>query len=335
MARVTLRDVAARAGVSRATASLVLRGTGRVSDETRQRVMDTMAELGYVYDRVAASLRTQRAPFVGVVITNITNPFFGELFKGLEAALLESGFMPLVASTSDDPKRQDEVLTMLREHQVAGLAVVPATGSDSVLLDRLTTWGIGHILMTRYLKDGHATYIGADDVRGGQLAGEHLVGHGCRKLAYIGGPVTMVSRHDRLTGLRQAAADAGLHEADVIDLPGETSGPGGLSLGRRLLELDELPDGILCHSDNVAFGLSRALHDQGMADLPVIGYDNISSAALWQPPLTTVDTHAHALGRQAAEILLQRMELPAAPSVVTWTQPELVVRRSCGCHKPS
>src|SRR5947199_5017941 len=169
MARVTLRDVAVQAGVSRATASLVLRGTGRVSDETRERVFATMEELGYVYDRVAASLRNQHAGFVGVVITNISNPFFAELFKGLESELIAAGMVPLLASTGDDRGQQDRVLRMLREHQVAGLALVPATGSDAELLDRLNDWGVGHVLMTRYVDGAVATYIGGGDLPGGRV----------------------------------------------------------------------------------------------------------------------------------------------------------------------
>jgi LacI family transcriptional regulator len=333
VARVTLRDVAAHAGVSRATASLVLRGTGRVSDDTRQRVMSAMSELGYVYDRVAASLRTQHARFVGVVITNITNQFFAELFKGLEATLLEAGYVPLLASSSDEVGQQEAMLTVLQEHQVAGVAIVPATGSDSTLLDRLATWGIGHVLMTRYL-DGTgagATYIGADDVRGGRLAGEHLIHHGARKIAYVGGPTVMVSRRDRLNGLREAVANAGLDPDALIDLPSPTSGPGGFAVAEKILAMDELPDGVLCHSDTVAFGFYRALHDHGITDIRVIGYDNIGTAALWEPPLTSVATHAKDLGHQAALVLLNRIKDPTASATATWTDPELIVRRSCGC----
>ncbi|MDA3625718.1 LacI family DNA-binding transcriptional regulator [Saccharopolyspora oryzae] len=328
---MTLRDVAEKAGVSRATASLVLRGTGRVSDATRERVEKAMSDLGYVYDRVAASLRTQRGQFVGVVITNIGNPFFSELFKGLEAGLLRAGYVPLLASTSDDVEQQDAVLTGFHEHQVAGLALVPATGSDQALVDRLTAWGIGHVLLTRYLGDARLTYVGADDVLGGRLAGEHLVRHGARKFAYVGGFPQMLSRRDRLTGLRQAVEEAGLDPDDVIDLPGRVSGAGGLELGRDLLDRGELPDAVLCHSDSVALGLFRAMHDKGRTDVRVIGYDGIADAALWEPPLTSVAVHPGRLGERAAEMLLSRMAGPKAAPDVELAEPELVIRRSCGC----
>lgn len=333
MTRVTLRDVAERAGVSRATASLVLRGQGRVSEETRERVMGVMRDMGYVYDRVAASLRNQRAGVVGVVITNLANPFFAELFKGLEGALLTSGFVPLLASTSDDAVQQDSVLQMLREHRVDGLAIVPATGSDERLLDRLTTWGVGHLLVTRYVEGGAAAYLGPDDARGGALAAEHLIGHGVRKLAYVGGPAAMASRRDRLAGFRAVAQAAGIPAEDIIDLPAETTGAGGRAAGEALFRrYPDIPEGILCHSDSVAFGLFRALHDHGRTDVRVIGYDDIANAALWEPPLTSVSTGARDLGRQAAELLLARMEHPHAPVTKTLVEPTLVVRRSCGCQ---
>ncbi|WP_344534381.1 LacI family DNA-binding transcriptional regulator [Streptomyces albiaxialis] len=333
--KVTLQQVAAHAGVSRATASLVVRGAGRVSQETRDRVFASMAELGYVYDQVAASLRTRQAKVVGIVVTNIANPFFSELILGLEAEIRKAGFLPLLAVTRDDVAQQEEAVSALQEHRVAGLGIVPATGTDPGLIDELRRARVGHVFMTRYLDGAETSYVGPDDVRGGELAGEHLFGHGCRRVAYLGGPARMVSRRDRLTGLRRAARAAGLDpDAAVLSLPGETSGTGGLELGRRLAaEPEALPDGVLCHGDSVAFGLYRALYDAGLADrLRVIGYDDVPAAALWEPPLTSVSVRGRELGREAARLLLGRIEDPSAPPVVRWRAPELRVRRSCGCH---
>lgn len=334
MARVTLMDVAARAGVSRATASLVLRGTGRVSEKTRQRVFAAMDELDYVYDRVAASLREQRAGIVGVVLTHIENPFFGELFRGLERELGNSGAVPLLASTGDDLRRQDAVLTTLREHQVSGLVVVPASGSGAELVDRLRDWGIGHLFVTRSVPGADVSYLGPDDRLGGRQAGEHLLAHRARRFGYVGGAATMQSRMERLAGLRDAVRAAGGSDEDVADLPGETSGEGGLSIGRVLLEGGELPEAVLCHSDSVALGFYRALHDAGRAhEVRVIGYDDIAGAALFEPPLTSMSVRPDALGVQAARLLQKRMSEPAASPVRTLVAPDLVVRRSCGCNQ--
>lgn len=331
--KVTLRDVAAHAGVSRATASLVLRGTGRVAPQTRERVLASMAELGYIYDQVAASLRTRHARVVGVVVTNIGNPNLAEVILGLEAEFRAAGYLPLLTVTRDDAAQQDQAVAALLEHKIAGLAMVPASGTDPALPERLTASGLGHVFVTRYVEGARSSFVGTDDVRGGELAGRHLVEHGCRRLAYLGGPAWMLSRHERLAGVRRAVAAAGLPE-ELTDLPSETSGGGGLTAGRQLLDRGgELPDGVVCHSDSVAFGLYRALRERGLgAGMRVIGYDDIPGAALWEPPLTSVAVGGRRLGQRAARLLLDRMTDPYADPVVHRAEPELAVRRSCGCH---
>ncbi|WP_027946038.1 LacI family DNA-binding transcriptional regulator [Amycolatopsis taiwanensis] len=321
--RITLKDVAARAGVSRATASLVLRGAGRVSDATRRRVFDTMDELGYVYHRGAAALRTQRTDVVGVLVTDITNPFFAEMTLGLETELDTRGFVSLLANTLDDPRRQEHLLTALREHQVAGLVVVPTQGTGASLIDKLEAWGVTYLLATRYLEDRTTHYVGPDDTCGGELAARHLIERGCRTLAYLGGPAGATARRDRVRGVRAAAAG----KAEVVDLPGETSGRGGMELANQL---SEIPDGIVCHSDVVAFGVYRTLRDRGVPDPLVVGFDDVAEAALWEPPLTSISARPRELGRHAAEVLLRQLTSPSSDPEVVLVKPELVVRRSTG-----
>lgn len=331
---VTLQDVADHAGVSRATASLVLNETGRVSQQTRQRVAESMQTLGYVYNRGAASLRTQTANTIGVVVTNIASPFFGELLHGLETGLTDSGYLPLLVNTGDDPHRQREAIRKLREHQVAGLALVPATGTSPSLIDELRTWGLEHVLMTRYIKNIDAPYVGADDVVGGRLAATHLIeAHGCETIAYLGGLPAILSRTDRTKGVKEALKRNGRDASALIDIPGAVNSVSGLDLGQRLIEAGPLPDGIICHSDSIAFGLYRALRIHGLGtSTKVIGYDNIGGAALWEPPLTSVDTKGEALGRRAARMLLERIQEPGSPASIDKTIPQLAVRQSCGCQ---
>lgn len=331
-AKVTLKDVAAHAGVSRTTASYVITGTGRVSESTKKRVHASMEALGYVYNQGAASLRRRSGTTVGVLVTNIDNPFFGELLVGLEAALTAAGYLPLVVTTADRPERQLDLLRVLREHQVAGLAIVPATGTDEGFLDAVEAWGVPHVLMTRYLRGRRSGYVGPDDVAGGRVAAEHLIEHGCRTFAFLGGPEPVVSRGDRAAGVRAALDMAGIGADRLLDLPSLTSGIGGFEVGKELVTTGgALPDGILCHSDTIAMGLYHALHRAGRADeTRVIGYDDISAAALYQPTLTTVATHPAELGRRSAEQLLSAI---GENGEVGWnvSTPALVIRRSCGC----
>lgn len=329
---VTLKDVAAHAGVSRTTASNVLTGTGRVSSETRTRVHKAMRDLGYVYNRGAASLRTQRSTTIGVVVTDIANPFFGELLVGLEAALAGAGFRSIVVATADDPTRQDELVGELREYQVAGLAMMPATRSSKSFLEGLRSSRMPHVFVTKYLEGVPASYVGPDDRLGGRLAAEHLLGHGCQTFAFVGGHRRHLSRRDRVEGMRSALAEAGADPSQFIEVEGESSGQSGLEAGKHLLDRGELPEAIVCQSDGVAFGLYRALRIAGRAgEVRIIGYDDVRTAALWEPPLTSVATHPESLGRAAAELLIEQIG-DADPSPIERVfAPELVVRQSCGC----
>ncbi|WZO53515.1 LacI family transcriptional regulator [Microbacterium sp. LWH7-1.2] len=335
-AGVTLNDVAAHAGVSRATASLVLRQTGRVSEATRERVRASMSALGYVPDRGAAALRNHTSNTVGVVVTNLANPFFGELLHGLEKSLAAAGFACLLVDTSDDPDAQDAAVRELRGHKVAGLAIVPATGTTAEFPASLQELGLPFVFMTRYLPGTPAPYVGADDVLGGNLAARHMIDvHNATTIAYVGGPIGMLSRENRIGGVKRAMADAGIAATSLHEFPSETSGAGGLQAGRELIDSGLRPDVIICHSDSVAFGVYRALRLHGLADdIAVTGYDDVATAALWEPPLTSISTHGTELGHRAAAHLLEQLA-GGNPQLVQRTTPEIAVRQSCGCPAQS
>ena len=329
--RVTLRDVAQAAGVSRSTASNVVMGTGRVSDETRDRVRRVMAELGYVYHHAAGALRRRTSQAVGVVVTNIHRPHFGELLLGLETTFTEAGYTCLVVSTRDVLERQARAVSTLREHNVDAVAIIPATGSGDDLMDALADWAVPSLFVSRYVAGREHPYVGPDDVLGGRLAVEHLIGHGCRRIAYVGGRPGVVSRVDRLEGARQAIAASGA-DVELTDHVGEPSGEGGLELGRRMIAAGPLPDGVLCHGDAVAMGFERALHEAGRAgEVRVVGYDGVAAAAYAIPALTTIETNGYELGRQAAQELIASLAQGERPRSHLQV-PRLVVRESCGSH---
>lgn len=295
-----------------------------------------MRDLGYVYNRGAASLRTRRTTTVGVVVTDIANPFFGELLLGLEAALAQAGFRSLVVASADDPVRQEELIGELREYQVAGLAIMPATRSGRSFIEGLAASGTPHVFVTKYLEGVSAPYVGPDDRLGGRLAAEHLLGHGCETFAFAGGLSRHLSRRDRIAGVRAALAGAGMDVSRLVDIESPTSGAGGVHVGERLLSRGKLPDAIVCQSDSVAFGVYRALRIAGRAsEVRVIGYDDVRTAALWEPPLTSVATHPEELGRAAAELLLEEILEPTGRIAERIFAPELVVRESCGCGSAS
>lgn len=339
MQRVTLQDVARAAGVSRTTASNVVMGTGRVSEETRERVRRAMSDLGYVYHQAAASLRRRSSRAVGVVVTNIHRPHFGELLLGLETTLTEAGYTAFMVSTLDRVDRQERAVSLLREHDVAGLAMIPATGTGDELFRTLADWAVPSVFVSRYVRGRTHPYVGADDVRGGYLATAHLLDHGCRNIAYLGGYPGVPSRVDRMEGARRAIAERAGH-VSFSDFTSEPSGEGGMELGRALVETGALPDGVVCHGDAVAMGFERALHEAGLnrvvesPDVRVVGYDGVAATRYWVPALTTIETNGFELGRQAATELIQALQTGDAVGSQLH-EPHLVVRESCGEHEPA
>ncbi|MEV6320691.1 LacI family DNA-binding transcriptional regulator [Nocardia sp. NPDC051787] len=328
----TLQDVAILAGVSRATASLVVRGTGRVSQRTRDRVQQAMDELGYIYNRSAASLRAGRSNVIGVVVTTVTNPFFAEVIVGLEERLARLGYVSLLANTLNDVDRQAQLVTFLQESNVAGVVMVPAFTTDPLALESFAARGIPLLFLTRAAGEDPDLYLHTDDVADGDLAADHLFWHGCRTVAYLGGPTDSVARRDHLAGARAAAERHGLALERLIDITSPTTARGGLAAGRQLLANQPAFDGIICHSDDIALGVYRALHDAGRAmSTRVISFDDVGHAELMEPPLTTIRRHPLEFGRRAAQMLHDRLTGDVTGPVTTVVPSELTVRRSCGC----
>jgi LacI family transcriptional regulator len=332
--RVTLMDVARHAGVSRTTASYVITGVGRVSPATRERVFAAVEALGYVYNQGAASLRRQTARTVGVIVPNIDRPFFGEVLIGVESTFTASGYMSLMVSTRDKIDQQTRLLRTLREHQVAALAIIPATGSGEDLVDAIRSWNVPTVFLTRYIAGFAEPYVGSDEVRGGYLAANHLIqSHQCTSITYVGGPELGVARIDRLKGVRLAISESRA-EVFLTDLTSASTVEAGLEVGRRLAAGD-LPDGVVCHNDSIAMGVERALHDAGRAGMTrIIGYDDVAAARAWVPSLTSIATNGRLLGETAAEALLAVISGAETTVRSQLEAPRLIVRESCGEHAP-
>src|SRR6266516_7088457 len=181
---VTLVEVARDAGVSRATASLVLRGSDIVADETRERVLASMRELGYVYHRGAASLRTQRSQTVGLIVPDVTNPFFAEMTVGIEERLDQAQPLVLLGNTAETVSKQERLLAMMQEYRADGVLLCPATGTSTQTIVRLRQWRLPFVLFVRYVEGVDADYVGADNIRGAELATEHLISLGHQRIAF-------------------------------------------------------------------------------------------------------------------------------------------------------
>jgi LacI family transcriptional regulator len=331
---VTIIDIAREAGVSKSTVSLVLKMSPLVKDETRQRVTKAMDALGYVYNRGAASLRRARSDIVGMVINDLSNPFFAELAVGIERALQNSGFIPFIANTAESVVRQAEVVRSMREHGAAGLILSPALDTDAAEIDRLGS-RLPIVLAIRRIIGARASLVVSDNVGGAARATEHLVNLGHRDIAFLGGIGNMVVFQDRVAGFTRAMNQAGL--AVQPSLIGESmpTKDGGFNAMSRFLSVDRRPTAVVCFNDVVAIGAMLAIARHGLAagrDIAIVGFDDTTEARHVSPALTTVSVDTGGLGERAAQILLRQIN-EGARRLDTYTgEARLVVRESCGAR---
>ena len=340
MTRVTLMDVARHCGVSRATVSLVLNNSPLVAATTRDRVREAMTELGYVYNRAAASLRTQHSDAIGVVLTNITNPYFAEFATGLQDILTSSGTVPLLAVSNEDRELQHRLIKSLVERNVDGIVLVPAHGTTPDNLPNLL--GTPLVLLARRLQGIDVDYVGAQNRDGGYAAAEHLYSHGCRRIAFVGGFTDASAREERAGGVAAFLNDHGLALDADHSVVCEPARPQAREAAMELLTKNpgvDRPnvDGIVCFSDVVAFGVLDAIADTGRSigsEVRVIGFDDVHDAGLNRPSLSSVAVPARETGRRAAQLVLERAAGSTEATVREEFPTKLEPRETCGCPRP-
>ncbi|HOX70672.1 MAG: LacI family DNA-binding transcriptional regulator [Dokdonella sp.] len=334
--KLTLNDVARGCGVSRATVSLVLRGSPLVHAETRARVEAEIRRVGYIYNRAAANLRSRSASSVALVINDLSNPFFAEFAAGVDEALAAVGFVTLLGSTGESVARQQAVLASLVEHAPAGIILSPAEGSDGAAVARVVGDHMPVLVFNREL-GGDWDYLVMDNLVGARLATEHLIALGHRRIAFYGGHRDSSSCHQRRKGYLEALANAGVEAEPRWRI--ETA-PTRLEAARQagaLFASDPAPTAAVCYNDAVALGLQLGLIARGRrpgVDFALVGFDDIPEAALSVPPLTTIATAPRARGRQAAERILERMRDPSIANAQHSIAVQLIVRES-SCPPPT
>lgn len=343
MARATLADVSLHAGVSRSTASLVLNDSPEIPEATKERVRASMAELGYVYNRRAASLRNQKSMALGLVVTEIRNPYFAELAMTLEDVAYAHGYALFVCYSRDDVGRQDALIARLLERGIDGLVLLPAAATQAANIDHLLAGtSTPLVLLARHFGLQH-DYVGADNLRAGELLGRHLARIGTKTVAMIGGPPSTSASLERAEGL-SIGLGASAHLTPPQRYTSPTTALGGAQATAQLLDQGTLPDAIVAFSDVTATGVYAELNARGLEpgrDIAVAGFDDIPGSAHQIPPLTTVATFPATIGEKCAELLLQRIAGPRpasrdtdqAPPHILVT-PELRIRASTAAWRP-
>lgn len=334
--KATIWDIAREAGVSKSTVSLVLQGSDLIRPDTAAKVRKAIADTGYVYNRGAANLRKAQSDVVGMVINDLTNPFYAELAVGMERTFQAAGIVPFIANTSESPIRQDAVLKSMLEQGVAGLIVAPARNTPPDAFKRIEVAGVPIVFVMRRLADSRIPVVAPDNHRGGALAARHLIGKGHRRLAFLGGNPGISVYHERMEGFREACLADGIPAADITVVDGETNRMGGMAALDAALAGANPPTAALCFNDAVAFGAMIGLRKRGMEpgrDFAVVGFDDVVEAQHYVPSLTSVSVDTPGIGERAAHAVLKMIQTRTTRAEDQIGSVNLMVRDSSGPNR--
>lgn len=329
MGRPTIIDVAKAAGVSKSTVSLVLQNSPSVSDRTREDVRRAMAELGYVYNRAAANLRSAQIGLVGLVINDLKNPFFTEFATAVQMAISDAGYATVVANTDEDPALQARTIAAMIEHGVSGLIISPVYGEEEATFGQLARAGIPALQVLRKVsaRTDLFPFASPDYAAGGRLATEHLIATGARRIAFVGGIEGRSVTAERQSGYLAVLAERGLQP---LIIPGRPTRAFGRECASRFI--DDLDcDAAVCFNDLVALGVISGFASRGhtVGDrFRLVGFDDIEEAEQSFPPLTSVQCGIARFGQDMAATLMSWLSNGQVPPSEMHSPVKLIVRAS-------
>jgi LacI family transcriptional regulator len=328
-----IREVAKRAGVSLGTVSNVLNRPEIVAEETRQRVLQVIEEIGFVRNGSARQLRAGRSQHIGLVVLDVANPFFTEVARGVEDLANEKGYVVILCNSDDSVEKESHYLHVLTEQRTQGVLITPVQ-SDASYLQQLRQHGTAVVLLDRPSRSKDLCSVSVDDVRGGELAAAHLLAQGHTCIGFVHGPLSIRQCADRRRGVLRAVKAVGLDPNQaIIDITtrAQNAREGEESV-EKLLDAARRPTAVFCANDLLALGVMRGLIKRGLsipADMALVGYDDVEFASVLATPLTSIRQPKYELGRAATELLLDEANNPTTHEhkhIVY--QPELIVRAS-------
>ena len=318
----TIQDVAQRAGVSIATVSRVLNGREHVNEQVIARVRQAAQDLQYQPSRAARTLRANQATIIGLLISDIQNPFFTALVRGVEDVAQRNGYSLILCNSDEDPQKERRYIEVLCAERVAGAIVVP-TREQQRTLKLFHEHHIPLVTVDRRFKDDEADVVLVDNMRGAREAVAHLLATGCRRIGIISGPMSTTTGRERLEGYRQALSEAGITPDPTLERIGSFKEESGRQLTNELLDLAPPIDALFVTNNLMTLGALAALHERHVRipeEIAIIGFDEMPWAALHAISLTTVAQPVYELGSTAAMRLFQRLEHPSA-----FTRQEIVL----------
>ncbi len=306
----TLQDIATRAGVSIATASHVISNKKPVSSKLRERVLKAVRELDYQPNAAARTLRTSRSSTVGIVIPDISDPFFPSLVRGAEDALGHGGYTLLIGNSDNDLRKEEDYLRTFREQQVDGMIVVASAENAPEFLRRQNFEQCPIVFADRAYVDLSADLIEADNVGGSTLAVTHLIQTGYRHIAIITGPLKLANARERLDGYYKALHVAGIQREPKYVCEGDFGAASARRLTEALLQLPEPPDAIFATNAQMTLGAFQAMQDFGVEcprQMGLLSFDEQEWFDAVKPRISRLAHLGYEIGAGSAELLLKRI----------------------------
>lgn len=331
---VTMRQIAERARVSIGTVSHVINGTAAVRPKLRERVLEAIRSLGYQPSALAQGLRKNRTDMLGMVIPDITNPFFPGVVRGVEDVAYKRSFRVILCNADNDPVKEASYVRELRSYRIAGLLIIPASDADiSGHLRTYASASVPVVCIDRVPEGWKGDAVLVANAEGAYLTTRHLIEMGHRRLAVITGPLKLTNAAERLKGFRRALNEAGLEVGAGFIQEASFDTASGYQAALRLLRMVRRPTAIFACNDLMAFGVLQAARELNLRcpeDLSIAGFDSLEFTNFTDPSLTSVYQPGYELGATAAHLLLQRVDgLRSAPKQILLPT-ELKKRNSVG-----
>jgi DNA-binding LacI/PurR family transcriptional regulator len=330
---VKIKDVADAAGVSTATVSRVLADKPHVRQEVKARVMEVVKELNYRPNRVARSLRSRKSTIIGLIVSDIENPFFHQVARAVEDTAHEQGYSVMLCNNDEDPDKEQQYLHLIRDENLAGIILSPTrqTADDFLATSQLN---IPMVVIDRRVSNAEVDNILIDNVQAAQTITTHLIEHGYRRIGAIFGIGSTTGR-ERREGFMQALKVHDVQPSTDVVKYANPREDDGFNMTLKLMQLPDPPEAILTSNSLLAAGALRALRESNKAipeEVAFASFDETTWAKLVAPSLTVIEQPTYEIGRTATELLLKRIQDPTRSHREVILKAKLITRQSCGCY---
>jgi LacI family transcriptional regulator len=330
---VTLNDVAKRAGVAPITVSRVINKSGYASEQTRRRVENAVAELGYVPSGPARSLRLNRTNSIALVLTDITNPFWTTVARGVEDIASEAGYSVTYCNTDEDESKELKNISLLLQQQVDGILLVPAQ-SKANSVEFIQEHEVPIVVLDRRIPETNVDIVRCDSEDGAYQLTSYLLELGHRQIAMLTGPEGISTADDRLSGYGRAMVQAGLQVAEERVYRGSFTQNSGFEMAKEAMSLTPRPTAIFAANNFIAIGVMKAMQELELSvpeDIALVGFDDLPESLVVFPFLTAAAQPAHEMAIIATRLLLDRITGEASEGSQELVLPtELIIRQSAG-----